>query len=219
VVYEDGYGSPLGVRKIFYSRSTDGGATFSPPKLLPDDDLAKRYSQFNPNVSVAPDGRVDVVWWDFRDGAGIYASDVYYVYSFDNGATWSRNFRVTEQSINRKVGTWSNNFDYRAPPSIASTDRTALVAWDQTEKDGSTDTQDLNVATVQLAELPAENAAIPYIVAALIGLAAGGLGLLGIAAASRRRHEGGAGTPLDHAVDQLGGRPVSGTKPSGGPTH
>ena len=77
VVYEDGYGSPLGVRKIFYARSTDGGATFTPPKLLNDDDPAKRYSQFNPNIGIAPDGRVDVVWWDFRDGAGLYASDVY----------------------------------------------------------------------------------------------------------------------------------------------
>jgi hypothetical protein len=187
VVYEDGYGRPLGVRKIFYARSTDGGATFSPPKLLNDDDLAKRYSQFNPNVSVAPGGRVDVVWWDFRDGAGLYASDVYYAYSSDNGATWSPNLRVTEASIDRKVGTWSNNFDYRAPPSLASTDETALVAWDQTSSDEGS--QDVVTATVQLSELPADNAALPYVVAALLGLVAGGLALLGVAGAVRTRND------------------------------
>jgi hypothetical protein len=186
-VYEDGYGRPLGVRKIFYARSTDGGATFSPPKLLNDDDLAKRYSQFNPNVSVAPGGRVDVVWWDFRDGAGLYASDVYYAYSSDNGATWSPNLRVTEASIDRKVGTWSNNFDYRAPPSLASTDETALVAWDQTSSDEGS--QDVVTATVQLSELPADNAALPYVVAALLGLVAGGLALLGVAGAVRTRND------------------------------
>ena len=187
VVYEDGYRQPLGVHKIFYARSTDGGATFTPPKLLNDDDPAKSYSQFNPNVSVAPDGRVDVVWWDFRDDAGLYATDVYYAYSTDNGSTWSRNFRVTEQSIDRKVGTWSNNFDYRAPPSIASTDETALVGWDQTSPDGPW--QDLMTATVQLTELPADNAAIPYVLAALLGLAAGGLALLAVASAVRSRQD------------------------------
>ncbi|MFP5318175.1 MAG: sialidase family protein, partial [Acidimicrobiia bacterium] len=188
IVYEDGYGrppEPLGVHKIFYARSTDGGATFTPPKLLNDDDPAKRYSQFNPNVSVAPDGRVDVVWWDFRDGAGLYATDVYYVNSTDNGSTWSRNFRVTDRSIDRKVGTWSNNFDYRAPPSITSTDETALVGWDQTSPDEPS--QDLMTAALQLTELPADNAAIPYVLAGLLGVATGGLILLAVARAVRRR--------------------------------
>ncbi len=149
--------------------------------------LAQRYSQFNPNLSVGPDGRVDVVWWDFRDGAGLYATDVYYAYSNDNGSTWSRNFRVTDQSIDRKVGTWSNNYDYRAPPSIASTDETVLVGWDQTSPDGPW--QDLMTATVQLTEPPADDAAIPYVLAALLGLAAGGVALLVVARAVRTRHD------------------------------
>ncbi len=109
-------------------------------------------------MSVAPDGRIDLVWWDFRDGAGLYATDVYYTFSYDNGQTWSTNFRVTEKSINRKVGTWSNNFDYRAPPSLLSADVSALIGWDDTELgDDVSNTQDLMLAHVQLVELPAEN--------------------------------------------------------------
>lgn len=221
VVFEDRRERPLGAREIYYVRSTDDGATFTPPRLLNDDDPAQRYSHFNPNLSVAPGGRLDVVWWDFRDGAGLYASDVYYAYSPDGGATWSRNFRVTERSIDRKVGTWSNNFDYRAPPSVASTDETALVAWDDTgAATGGSDSQDVMVSTVQLAELPAENAALPYVVAALAGLAAGGLALLVVAGLARRRQHGGTGEGVRTRDQGVGGQPPASTpSPSVGPSH
>ena len=187
LVYESRKEPAQGDRDVQYHRSVDGNRTWSEVKVLNDDDPKQLFGQFLPNVQVAPNGRVDVVWWDLRDGAADYANDVYYGYSTDNGSTWSPNFRVTDQSIDRKIGTWSNNFDYRAPPSIASTDETALVAWDQTSSDGPW--QDLMMATVQLTELPADNAAIPYVVAALLGLAAGGLALLAVASAVRSRQD------------------------------
>jgi hypothetical protein len=200
VVYEDRQARPLGPRDIFYTRSTDGGATFASPRLVNDDDPQKRYTHVNPNMSVAPDGRIDLVWWDFRDGAGLYATDVYYSYSYDNGQSWSQNFRVTERSINRKVGTWSNNFDYRAPPSVASYEATAVVGWDDTAlADDTSNTQDLMLALVQLTELPADDTAIPYVIAAVLGLVAGGLALLLIAARIRRREKTG-GAPADSPV-------------------
>lgn len=189
-VYEDRQARPLGPRDIFYVRSADGGATFTAPKLMNDDDPKLMYTHVNPNMSVAPDGRIDVVWWDFRDGAGLYATDVYYAFSYDNGQTWSKNFRVTEKSINRKSGTWSNNFDYRAPPALASTVRTALVGWDDTELgDEVSNTQDLMLAHVQLVEVPAEDTSLPYVIAVLLGLVAGGAVLLLVAARFRGRNE------------------------------
>ena len=196
-VYEDRQARPLGPRDIFYVRSTDGGATFSPPRLINDDDPQKQFTHVNPNMSVAPDGRIDLVWWDFRDGAGLYATDVYYAYSYDNGLTWSRNFRVTETSINRKVGTWSNNFDYRAPPSVASTRETALVGWDDTAlANDVSNTQDLMLTTVQLRELPDNGSALPYVIAGLLGLVAGGVALLVLAARFKGGRDGGAGQPV-----------------------
>ena len=205
-VYEDRQARPLGPRDIFYVRSTDGGATFTPPKLMNDDDPRLMLTHVNPNMSVAPDGRIDVVWWDFRDGAGVYATDVYYTFSYDNGQTWSKNFRVTEKSINRKVGTWSNNFDYRAPPSVASFVETALVGWDDTELgDEVSNTQDLMLAQVQLVELPAEDTALPYVIAVLLGLVAGGVVLLVIASRSRgRRPEVRAQPAPDRDVSRAG---------------
>lgn len=192
VVYEDRVARPLGPRDIFYTRSTDGGATFSTPKLVNDDDPQKQFTHVNPNMSIAPDGRIDLVWWDFRDGAGLYATDVYYAYSHDNGLTWSPNFRVTERSIDRRVGTWSNNFDYRAPPSVASRLETVIVGWDDTALgDDVTNTQDLMLARIQLTELPAEASALPYVMAVLLGLVAGGAALLLLA--TRLRKGAGAG--------------------------
>ena len=198
VVYEDRQARPLGPRDIFYVRSTDGGATFSPPRLINDDDPEKRFTHVNPNISVAPDGRVDLVWWDFRDGAGLYATDVYYAYSYDNGESWSRNFRVTPSSINRRVGTWSNNFDFRAPPSVASTPEKALIGWDDTAlANDVSNTQDLMLSTVQLRELPADDSVLPYVIAGLLGLVAAGLTLLLIAGRfDRRRREGSAPEPV-----------------------
>ena len=76
-----------------------------PAKVIPDNDLAKS----RPNITFAPNGRGDVVWWDTRDDPGIRANDVYYAYSTDNGSTWSKNVRVTDQSIDRRLGVWANN--------------------------------------------------------------------------------------------------------------
>lgn len=193
VVWEDTRdGAPLGVKDIYYSRSVDAGATFTPPRRVTDDDPQKQLSQFNPNLSIAPNGRLDAVWWDFRDGAGLYANDVYYSYSYDNGDTWSPNFRVTDRSIDRKVGTWSNNFDYRAPPAVASLDERALIAWDDTRlSEGISSTQDVFTASVQLTEVPAESDALTYVVAALGGLLAAGMTLVVIAGVMKRRQRPG----------------------------
>ncbi|MGH9285840.1 MAG: hypothetical protein ACRD0M_09240, partial [Acidimicrobiales bacterium] len=104
-------GQTQGETDIYHRRSIDGGRTWGQPTKLNDDDPAALQSQFNPNVSIAPDGRVDVAWWDFRNDQGTYSNDVYYTYSTDNGLSWSRNVRISDRSINRKIGPWSNNFD------------------------------------------------------------------------------------------------------------
>ena len=73
-----------------------------------------------------------MVWWDFRNDPGTHLNDVYQSVSNDNGQTWSPNRRITDQSINRKYGSWSTGFDMRQPPGIASTDDFTLIAWDDT---------------------------------------------------------------------------------------
>lgn len=190
IVYEDRREQPLGDRDIYYQRSTDGGETFSEPEKLNDDDPSQLYSQVNPNISLAPDGRVDVAWWDWRDGAALYGNDVYHTYSSDNGDSWARNARVTDQSIDRRIGYWGNNADMRSRPGIASTNEIAVLAWSDTRfAVAAGQSQDISAASVQLEPLPAsyQSKVLPYLTAVLGGLLVSGLGLFAGALLLRRR--------------------------------
>jgi hypothetical protein len=177
LVYEDKTPLVQGDRDIVYQRSSDGGRSWSPRKVLNDDDPRALVSQFLPNIVATPDGRVDVAWWDFRHDTGAFFNDAYMVSSPDNGATWSGNIRVTDRSIDRKIGPWSNGYDVRQPPGLAATGRYTVVAWDDT-RDGDPDgqAQDLYRAFVQFAALPSPTSpALVYLFAGVVGLVLAGL--------------------------------------------
>ena len=188
MVFEDKLEQPTGSadRDIYYVRSTDGGSTFSPPQRLNDDNPAELRVQATPNISVAPNGRLDAAWWDFRNDPGTFVNDVYASFSTDNGETWSKNVRVTDRSIDRKLGVWTNGFDIRQPPGIASGPQLTVFGWDDTRLgDDLTETQDVFSRAVQHAPLgAATNAPARYAIAAVVGLAVVGVVLLAL---SRRR--------------------------------
>src|SRR5262249_28090068 len=47
-------------------------------------------------MSVAPNGRIDVIWLDTRDApAGLDSSALYYSYSVDQGNSWSANEKLS----------------------------------------------------------------------------------------------------------------------------
>lgn len=186
---------PQGTRDIYYQRSSDAGDTWTEPVVLNDDGPDSLAGQYNANIDVAPNGRIDVVWYDFRDGQKRFATDVYYTYSADGGETWSDNTRVSDRSTSRRVGAWSNDFDMRAPPGLASANDVALTAWSDTRNaDQAGQSQDLYGAAVQHDDLGAGTAGtLPIALAALAGLFVAGALLLGIALGLRRR--GGTARP------------------------
>lgn len=164
-----------GDRDILHRRSLDGGATWSDSTVVNDDDPALLFGQFHPNLRVAPNGRLDLVWWDQRDAAGAFGTDVYYAYSSDAGATWSPDQRMTDRLIDRTIGVWKpgTGGDVRQPPGVASGDALATVVWDDT-RNGSTasQTQDLYASSAQFE--PLATTGIPqgvgYVLAVVIGL-------------------------------------------------
>ncbi len=139
--------TPRDDRNIWFMASSDGGKTFSKRVQLNDDVDPQRkpnYNQLSPGISVAPNGRIDVAWYDFRtdaiynpDGrgysnlAGETCWDVFYTFSTDGGRTWvRRNVRVSDRSMNRREGyALNSDYDVRAALGVASTDDAAYVAW------------------------------------------------------------------------------------------
>ncbi len=81
---------------VMFSRSTDGGQTWSNPVRI-NDDTSVTNTQWFGTMSVAPNGRIDAVWLDTRDDIwGIDESALYYSYSIDQGITWSVNEKLSD---------------------------------------------------------------------------------------------------------------------------
>ena len=80
---------------FLFSRSTDGGLTWSPWIRIHDDPLDSPAWQWFGTMSVAPNGRIDVVWNDTRNADCETLSELFYAYSTDAGVTWSQNIPVS----------------------------------------------------------------------------------------------------------------------------
>ena len=79
---------------VMIARSTDGGATFAAPVKVNDDATTNKWHWFG-TFSVAPNGRLDSVWYDTRNAGDNLQSQLFYSYSTDAGSTWSPNVPVS----------------------------------------------------------------------------------------------------------------------------
>jgi hypothetical protein len=88
---------------VMFVRSTDGGHSFSAPIRINDDPVNPAKWHWFGAISVAPNGRIDVIWLDSRNAANNTDSQLFYSFSSDGGNTWSPNVAVS-QSFNPFVG-------------------------------------------------------------------------------------------------------------------
>jgi hypothetical protein len=82
---------------IVFSRSTDGGVTWSPAVVINNDTPALQGWHWFGTIAVAPSGRLDVIWNDTRESQNVNLSRLYYASSADGGTTWTGNTPITPQ--------------------------------------------------------------------------------------------------------------------------
>lgn len=82
---------------IYFSKSTDGGSTWSSDVRINDTFTSdgRRIS----NIAVDHNGHLYVVWYDSREGD----HDIYFSKSTDEGVTWSDNIKVNDDSTANQI--------------------------------------------------------------------------------------------------------------------
>lgn len=150
---------------IFLRVSPDGGRTWSEARAVNEGAKSTAgVKRYDPGISVAPNGRLDIAWYDFRNspvpegvqnydfnGGGF--QDVYYASSFDKGRTFQRpDVKVNDRIIDRNIGVWSNNYHSHTNVGIASTNGAVYFAW-QDSRNGNADnnTEDVYFTSADLA--------------------------------------------------------------------
>jgi hypothetical protein len=80
---------------VMFTRSTDGGLTFSAPQRITDDPINQNKWHWFGTLAVAPNGRIDSVWLDTRNAVKNTDSQLFYSWSTDGGVTWAPNVAIS----------------------------------------------------------------------------------------------------------------------------
>ena len=144
--------------EIFFRASTDGGATWS-DRVTVNDDAGKGRNHWLPGMALAPNGRIDIAWYDTRlspvpaaDPEGEKGTtDVFYASSTDGGATFSVNMRVSDRSADRSIGVWGNSIGTAAPVGMTSTDKGVFFTWQDTRNgNAAAQSEDIYMSSIGL---------------------------------------------------------------------
>ena len=119
-------GKPIDDGDVYHVRSTNNGKTWTRPQKV-NDDITDTH-QFLPAVSIDPNGKIHVMWGDFRDDKSEKRFHIYYSVSEDGGETWLENSRVTDFPTNPNYAFPNGVFmgDYYA---IETTENDVFMVW------------------------------------------------------------------------------------------
>jgi hypothetical protein len=142
---------------IFLRASTDSGKTWGERRVVNDDPGGAANHEL-PGLSIAPNGRVDVAWHDFRNsprpgaapGSDTGVQDIFYASSDDRGRTFTQNLQVNDRSIDRSIGVYAMPIGAQVSLGITSSDEDAVhFAW-QDSRNGRPATQAEDIYTASL---------------------------------------------------------------------
>lgn len=100
-----------------FTRSTDGGRTWSPTVSVAE----RRGTILGPVIAARPDGTVHVAWWNLTDGNVM--ADV----SRDRGVTWGADVRVN--NVWGSAPVIANSWESSMPSVVVNESGSVFVAW------------------------------------------------------------------------------------------
>lgn len=190
----------------FLRASEDGGRTWSRAKRLNDDALSNGYHQYLPRLSVSPGGRLDAVFYDRRTSTKNALNDVYYTFSTDHGATFSRNLRLTTFSSNPKSGPQYANesakglFEFGSRLGLLSGRSAAVAAWTDTRNSDLVPPSH-DIYTTRIAVEGGDRGGTSPVIAVLAGTV--GVGAVAVVVRRRRRRGRIALTASDATAESV----------------
>jgi len=115
---------------VMFTRSTNGGVTWSAPQQINTDPASNAWHWFG-TLSVAPNGRIDVCWHDTRHDTGLDTnnifSELFYCYSLDGGLSLASN-RAISPPFNSLIG-WPNQQKIGDYIGMVSLNECACIAY------------------------------------------------------------------------------------------
>lgn len=138
---------------VFVRRSSDSGKSWSGAERVNDDKVRSGRHQYLPQVAVAPNGRVDVLYLDRRNDANNVLTAASLATSFDKGKTW-KSVTASDAFFNSQIGPRNerSSADSGSRIGLVSTNSSALATWADTRRGTQdTDKQDLVFTAVTFA--------------------------------------------------------------------
>lgn len=145
--YAAWYDGRNGAWDVFLARSGDGGATWEPARELAGEPGGTH--QYLPALSVAPDGRVDAVFYDRRRDPDNLSNDVAYTFSVDGGRSFVPPLRLTDRPSDSLVGpryavpSARDLVEFGSRLALWSTPTNAVAAWTDTRNARTFEPQDI----------------------------------------------------------------------------
>lgn len=177
-LYAAWYDARNGDWDVFLRASYDGGRTWGRLERLNDDPLRDGRNQYLPHLSVAPNGRIDAIFFDRRRDPLNIRNDTYYTFSTDRGRTFSKNLRLTSRSSDTRIGqrylvpSATGQVEFGSRLGSLSRNQDMVAAWADTRNAFGSHPQTIFAAMVQFPGASDTEWGPGVVVAVLLGVAA-----------------------------------------------
>lgn len=122
--------------RVWFARSTNGGATWSAPVRI--NDQASLNDQFHPKLAVdETDGTLGITYYDTVADPRRRKADVWFQSSHDDGVTWSAATKVTSAPTDETVPTAEPNNQYGLHNGLSGVAGQFFATWTDRRTNGS----------------------------------------------------------------------------------